>query len=344
MFRIPELDSDRHNRYFLLPTKSHIHVYSARTSLLVRSLFITQADSVTSCITCPSDPEEVLVSTYRGTITKYNWATGRKLQKWKTTSGLLRIYGLPASNSNDTGSSILTINQRPGGERDISYFRLPASPDMPVKEVVLRSKQRIASTLVTLEGGKLLVGFGGDKVMLGFAQDLESGECMWRDVNVPGMVVSVDARGQAASINTTKTGSAVDVVVGLQDGAIIILDDILTWLTQKEKATKGIDRISRRLHWHRGAVSAVKWSRDGAWRLSLNSFLFHSLLSHTHPARSVLILTCSRQLSHFRRPRNCTCHLAAGHQPTTVSASPILEYLQHCGLFIWIFLHPPACR
>ena len=60
-----------------------------------------------------------------------------------------------------------------------------------------------------------------------------------------------------------------DVVVGLQDGSIRIVDDILTQLTQMGKGAKDIDRISRRLHWHRMAVSAVKWSRDGALRISL---------------------------------------------------------------------------
>lgn len=120
----------------------------------------------------------------------------------------------------------------------------------------------MASTIVALEGGEVIAGFGGDRVILGSSRD--SGEYTWRDFSVPGKIVSMDARSRRAPLATRKTRSTVDLVVGLQDGAILILDDILAQPSQKEKGGKDIDRISRRLHWHRNAVSAVKWSRDGA--------------------------------------------------------------------------------
>jgi NET1-associated nuclear protein 1 (U3 small nucleolar RNA-associated protein 17) len=206
----------------------------------------------------------VLVSTYGGTIAKYNWASGRELQKWKTLSGLIRIHGLPTSNSTDSGDVILAITHRSGGERDLSRLSLSVLPEVPIKEVILLSQRRMASTVVTLEGGKVIVGFGGDRIMLGSSRDSVSGEYVWRDFSVPGKIVSLDARSGEGSVTTSKTRSIVDLVVGLQDGAILILDDILAQQKQKEKGAKDIDRIPRRLHWHRDAVSAVKWSRDGA--------------------------------------------------------------------------------
>jgi NET1-associated nuclear protein 1 (U3 small nucleolar RNA-associated protein 17) len=240
----------------------------------VRSLFVSLVDTVTSCITSPSDPEQVLVSTYTGAIVKYNWVTGRKLQKWKTNSGLIRIYGLSAGNPGDNGDIIIAINHRPGGARDLLRLNLPVSPKIQMKTVVLRSQQRMATTIVTLEDGKLIAGFGGDRVMLGSSKDSVSGEYAWHDFSVSGKIVSLDARIRDASITTHKARSIVDVVVGLQDGSIRIVDDILTRLTQLEKAAKDIDRISRRLHWHREAVSAVKWSRDGASRIHAFCSLF----------------------------------------------------------------------
>jgi NET1-associated nuclear protein 1 (U3 small nucleolar RNA-associated protein 17) len=190
--------------------------------------------------------------------------TGQKLRKWKTLSGLIRIYGLLASQTDDNRDVILAINHRSGGERDLSRLSLTVSPEEPIKEVVLRSQQRMASTIVTLEDGEVIIGFGGNTVMLGSSQDTVSRECTWRDFSVPGKIVSLDARSRETPATTNKTRSIVDLVVGLQDGAILILNDILARQIQKEIGAKDVDRISRRLHWHRDAVSAVKWSRDGA--------------------------------------------------------------------------------
>jgi NET1-associated nuclear protein 1 (U3 small nucleolar RNA-associated protein 17) len=215
-------------------------------------------------VASPSDPEQVLVSTYAGVVIKYNWMTGRKLRKWKTDPGLVRIYGLPAGNPGDNGDIIIAINHRPGGIWDLSRLNLPVSPEMQMNKVILRSQQRMATTIATLEHGKYIVGFGGDRVMLGSSKDSMSGEYTWHDFSVPGKIVSLDARIRDASITTPKAIPIVDVVVGLQDGSIRIVDDILARFTQMGKGAKDIDGISRRLHWHRMAVSAVKWSRDGA--------------------------------------------------------------------------------
>src|SRR2546423_13633513 len=261
--------SNRQDRYLILPTKSHLHIYSAATSLLVQSIFMGLVDSVTSCILCASDPEQILVSTYGGTISKHSWTTGRKLQQWKTRSGLLRIYGLPGSKSSDNGYRILAINQRPEGERDLSHLTLHQSPDVPLKEVVLHSKPRLTPTLVTADSGRFLVCSAVDRLIIGSAQDPMSAEYTWREFTVPGKIVSFDARIRQAPNKTAKSRPAVELALGLQDGVILILDDILNRLMGKEKGGKGVDMVSRRLHWHRDLVSAIKWSRDGAliWHL-----------------------------------------------------------------------------
>ena len=105
--------------------------------------------------------------------------------------------------------------------------------------------------------------------MLGSSKDSTSSEYTWHDFSVLGKIVSLDARIRDASITTPKAIPTVDIVVGLQDGSIRVVDDILTRLKQMGKGANDIDGISRRLHWHRMAVSAVKWSRDGALRISL---------------------------------------------------------------------------
>ena len=111
------------------------------------------AKPVTSCIMCPSDPEQILLSTLDGTISKHNWRTGQKMQEWYTQSGLLRIHGLPASDSSDEGHKLLAINKLSEAERHLSHLTLPRSPDIPVEEVVLRSKHRMGPAIVVVDEG-----------------------------------------------------------------------------------------------------------------------------------------------------------------------------------------------
>ena len=252
------------NRHLILPTKSHIHVYSTGTSLLVRSLFVGLVDPVTSCTICPPDSEYILVSTLGGKIIKFNWVTGKKSQQWKVQSGLIRLYGLRTTESTDNGYRVLAMNQNSEGERGLSHFTLHQSSDVPMKDVVVHSKQRMAATITTVNDGRLLVASSGDRLLLGSSQDPTIGVYTWSEFTVPGRIVSFDARSRQASNATTKTRSTVDVALGLQDGAILVYDDVLGRLRGKEKGVKGSDMVARRLHWHRELVSSVKWSRDGA--------------------------------------------------------------------------------
>jgi NET1-associated nuclear protein 1 (U3 small nucleolar RNA-associated protein 17) len=68
----------------------------------------------------------------------------------------------------------------------------------------------------------------------------------------------------------------IDLAVGDQGGAIWLFEDVLSAFTRIEKSRKdgsqtGIDYEMlrpKRLHWHREAVGAVRWSRDGMFNIS----------------------------------------------------------------------------
>ena len=98
--------------------------------------------------------------------------------------------------------------------------------------------------------------------MLGSSAGPISAEYTWREFTIPGRIVSLDARSRPASNKSSKTRLAVDLALGLQDGVIVILEDIFGRPIRKEKAPTGVDMVSRRLTWHRNAVSSVKWSRE----------------------------------------------------------------------------------
>ena len=212
---------------------------------------------------CPSDPEQILVANLGGTIIKYNWVTGKKVQHWKTRSGLLRIYALPGSDLSDNAHRMLSINQSAEGERDLSHLTLPQSPDTPLEETVLHGKHRMSPTVVVLDHGRLILTFAGDSLMLGSTQDSMSADYKWHEFTVPGKIVSFDARCRQPTNQSTKNKSIVDVALGLQDGAILMLEDVTNKPMGKGKVDNGVDMVPRRLLWHRDLVASVKWSRDG---------------------------------------------------------------------------------
>lgn len=76
--------------------------------------------------------------------------------------------------------------------------------------------------------------------------------------------VHLNRRSQARSGDEI----VLDVVVGCARGAIYFYNDLLPQLRHLQKKSGGRNSSlqPRKYHWHRKAVHAVKWSRDGAYR------------------------------------------------------------------------------
>ena len=225
-------------------------------------------DFVTSCIICKSDPDHILVSTRGGFLSKWDWTTGRKLRQWRTRQDLLQISPLAACEPTGNEDHILLLHNTAQGHRELSHCDLNQPSNPPLDSIVLREFQGTGAGVISLDSGKVLVVCASDRLMFcssstSFALASPSaGSFTWREVTVPGEIISFDARGRRES-STAKSRFAIDVVVGLQDGAIIIYEDILFQLIGKERGVKGARIMPRRLHWHRDAVYSVKWSRDG---------------------------------------------------------------------------------
>jgi NET1-associated nuclear protein 1 (U3 small nucleolar RNA-associated protein 17) len=122
-----------------------------------------------------------------------------------------------------------------------------------------------------LDEGKILVLYAGDRLLLGQrTRKPEEGpaDYTWREVSLPHKTTTIDARCHAIATSTKKKRSAVDIVVGSQNGSILIYDDVLFRLVSKERNPRDDDIVSRRFHWHRNEVLTVKWSLDGNYVIS----------------------------------------------------------------------------
>ena len=143
--------------------------------------------------------------------------------------------------------------------------------------VVLLVYREPLTSLMVLENGKILVATAGSNVIIGTAEDanqlsLKDVTYVWREFECSERVTSIDIQIERADVtaipleHSNLLANGLHVVVGGLRGAMFIYEDILRKLIRKENRSKASsnDEISpRKLHWHRNAVSAVKWSADG---------------------------------------------------------------------------------
>jgi NET1-associated nuclear protein 1 (U3 small nucleolar RNA-associated protein 17) len=255
------------DKYLILPTASCVQIYSTATSLLVRSLDID--DYITSCVLPPATPTEILISSSRGFISRWDWTTGGKIHQWRCRKGAVWILGSMGAQN----EQVILLHENSKGQTEISRCNLDQDSSHPgIQKTILSSERSILPTMRASSDGRILALCAGDRLYLG---QLDQGpgnpsesSYTWREATIPGMVVSMDARFRQETTKHGSTRTAVDVVLGFKDGVILIYEDILYGLIGKEKGIKTADISSRRLHWHRDTVKTVKWSRDGNYLIS----------------------------------------------------------------------------
>lgn len=112
-------------------------------------------------------------------------------------------------------------------------------------------------------GGRLLFASDGSHLFMGTTTNInlenaEATQVTWREATLPVTATSFDLRESSSM----KGADAVDLLVGESGGAIVIYHDIVDTLFGRDTHKKP---SPRKLHWHRGSVSTVRWSNDGAF-------------------------------------------------------------------------------
>ena len=253
-------------------------MYSTSTSLLVRHLRIDAADSVSAFAFSSTTQGHLYLSTISGTIEKWDWAEGSRLGRWRTSSS---IYSLMTAKQNIDDPSydlVYTIDRKAQGSWLISVHRLAGHEGGTKTDVkTLFTNQQALSSINVLDRGRVIVATSGSELILGSTDEsaplsLEDLSYTWRVIECPEHIASTDVRVRPSEgVQKPSKGGrsgvdAIDIVVGGLKGSIYIYDDLLRKIIRRDqRGGKGnsIDTTSRRLHWHRNAVQAVKWSADG---------------------------------------------------------------------------------
>ncbi|KAI9039256.1 WD repeat protein [Aspergillus affinis] len=265
----PVLTSDE--QYLFVGLESAIHVYSVTTSRLYRTLQLKSGQHIVGYALSPANQEDLFIFTSTGSVTRWDWLSGEQTScldsRGKTISIDLSIH----ETDDHTGFRLTSLREHKDGKKEIVITTL--SDGNPRETLVLQTAARI-SQIKVVRNGQVIVAYGSQNVLLGVACTETTNSVpsySWREVKLPVNITCLDLRCTPRAEESTVGGKSrageVDLVLGDIYGSILLYHDIIGSF-EEDNSEMSRKPAPRRLHWHRGPVSAVRWSRDGNYIIS----------------------------------------------------------------------------
>ena len=197
----------------------------------------------------PLSDDQIYVALESGFIQAWNWKEGAKLGYWRTSS---QIFDMTAAND-----LLYVIDRRGKGRWNLSAHRL--SKKSTEVATLLKWEEHLAAPQV-VNDGKAIIMKCGAKLVMGTSKspsqpNLKDVEYRWQVFECPEEITSMDVKVRDKSI---------DIVVGGAKGSINTYENMIGNLRRKE-SEPGAQISTRRSHWHRNRVLALKYSRDGEY-------------------------------------------------------------------------------
>ncbi|KAJ5389303.1 uncharacterized protein N7496_000371 [Penicillium cataractarum] len=249
--------------YLFLGLDTSVQVFATATSRLLRTLQMEAGQKVIGYQLCPIESDILYIFT-PGFVTKWDWDSGKRLDRWGTDATTVAV-DLSLVEKKDRLASYSIVSQK-DGKRQILINSLGEKKLAGIS--VLVTSEPINNIKVAC-GGRVIVACDGSHLFLGTTSsvDLESPESTkytWREATLPAPATCFHLR-ENSDESSGSSGPVVDLAVGETGGYILIYQDILSTLFGRSADKKS---TPRKLHWHRGAVSSVRWSRDGNYLIS----------------------------------------------------------------------------
>lgn len=246
-----------------------VQVFSVTTSCLVRTLQPKNGHRVVG-YRLSADQAHLYLFDSNGSISKWEWISGKQISSWKWDRKVLSVDSFVDDSSNT--SQLVSYSLRKGNDGKREIFVHALSDERAPTNVILESHMRI-NDLKVAQQGRVVVASGGSHVLIGAANafrpsTVESLQYTWREVSLPANVTCLDIRESESSVRSQSSGGrkpeSIDLILGQADGSILIYHNALSSNTSNKDGRESRKSLApRRLHWHRGPVNAVRWSRDG---------------------------------------------------------------------------------
>ncbi|KAI1204819.1 sporulation protein [Annulohypoxylon truncatum] len=271
-------------KYLIIAYNTSIQIYSTVESLLVRKIPLPQLEKetvgqqVVSICLSPSSPNLVWVASSAGHLWLIDWTNGDGAE----TASKLKcdLLGDMSVDSVKTGPKLrdvpfVSIDKR--GTWQIIACHVQGSKLVSHKTLLTQAEPIL--DLRSIRNGYALVASSERNVLFGMRsstsaplQELEyefftlngSDEITCLDVRVTDRV-HLNRKSQTEAGNEP----VVEIAVGCARGAVFFYNDLvlqLRWLHSSKGHRTSLQ--PRKYHWHRKAVHAIKWSRDGNYIIS----------------------------------------------------------------------------
>ncbi|KAI0016134.1 WD domain-containing protein [Xylariomycetidae sp. FL0641] len=272
-------------RYLILPYTLSLQVYSASDSLLHRKIELTfpsdrkDWDQIVSVRQSATNPSTVWVASAAGLVWQIDWRSGRGSEyPIQLDCELLRDLNSETISNGQHQQEILLCSAQKG--RKWHIFALEIRGHAVVASRSVFSHPAVIANVLSVRSGQTLVASTERTVLVGSLRsesvssvtDLDyefftfntSDEITCIDLQVTERI-HLNRKSQRQSGNTP----VVNIVVGTARGGIFLYDDLLPQLRHLLSPKRQNSSLQpRKHHWHRKAVHAVKWSRDGNYVIS----------------------------------------------------------------------------
>ena len=269
----------------ILTYNTSIQIYNAVDSLLIRRIPISTLDTSSSQGATPahivatrlskSNPQLLWVACADGHVYCVDWSqSGPTTPAFKTTSGTAKaLVVVPASYVESKEVILIAESDKPTRVEVVAYQPVTGNTAQSKSLLSLKKPGSGLQVLETSQDGQVVVGAFQDRLFLGTAAAADSFDQLQYEFfsfDTPDLITCVDLRlhHRSSMSKKGKTGmdKAVDVIVGGARGGIYVYHDALTHVQAVGKPQLLKDGIQvQKYHWHRKAVHAVKWSKDGTF-------------------------------------------------------------------------------
>jgi NET1-associated nuclear protein 1 (U3 small nucleolar RNA-associated protein 17) len=281
-WKIAETDICRH---LVIAYHTSIQVYSATDSLLIRRIPITTLSSSETIATTDAEfivavkrsiqnPDFLWVMTLNGHVYHVNWTrTSTAPKGFKTSCKKAHDLVVAQSTPDAPEDTLLVLESDENGLANLNAYSSASTGDAQPENIFSMKSPEFGLVCLSANAtGQVVCGAIGDRLFIASWETLDKEHCETFSFKVPDMISSLDVRVDERTEKHLKNkqqyiGSnvVVDVAIGGARGAIYRYSDLLAGLhpSEKAKAAKRDQLQAQKYHWHRRAVHAVKWSRDG---------------------------------------------------------------------------------
>ncbi|KAI2622517.1 sporulation protein [Hypoxylon sp. NC1633] len=269
--------------HLILAYNTSIQIYSATDSLLVRKILLSQLDidsvkhQIISICLSPTSPNLVWVASSVGHLWLIDWTNGAGSETpFMLGCALLLNMSVERIQIGPEFRDVPFVSIERKGEWHIVACDVQKSQLKTYRALFSQIKPIL--NLRSIRNGYALIASSEHNILLGTSsaravKSLEDLEYEFFTLDCSDEILCLDVRA-TDRVHLSRKSQAengdepvVEVALGCARGAIFLYNDLIPKLRQ----TRSLKRHSlqpRKLHWHRKAVHAVKWSRDGHYVLS----------------------------------------------------------------------------